>query len=80
MLSYSFTAYFDNEVLRKRPYLKKEWCTWIIEHPVRVEVQPDNRVRFWGRIKEFDNRVFRVVTLGDRVTIHNAFPDRGFKA
>ena len=79
MPSYNFTAYFENEVLRKRPYLKKEWCIWIIEHPIRVELQPDNRVKFWGRIDEFGNRVFRVVTLADRVTIHNAFPDRGFK-
>ena len=79
MASYNFTAYFENEVLRKRPYLKKEWCVWIIEHPLRVQVQPDNRVRFWGRIEEFDDRVFRVVTLGDRVNLHNAFPDRGFK-
>jgi hypothetical protein len=23
---YKFTNYFENEVLRKRPYLKKEWC------------------------------------------------------
>ena len=79
MPNYNFTPYFENEVLRKRPYLKKEWCTRIVERPVRVEVQPDDRVRFWGRIAEFDNRVLRVVTLGDRVTIHNAFPDRGFK-
>jgi hypothetical protein len=79
MPNYNFTTYFDNEVLRKRPYLKKEWCVWIVEHPLRVEVQPDNRVRFWGRIAEYGDRVFRVVTLGDRVTIHNAFPDRGFK-
>jgi len=76
---YKFTAYFENEVLRKRPYLKKEWCIRIIEKPIRVEVQGDNRVRFWGKIKEFNNRVFRVVTLADKVTIHNAFPDRGFK-
>jgi hypothetical protein len=79
MASYNFTGYFENEVLRKRPYLKREWCIQIIEHPLQVQVQPDNRVRFWGRIKEFDDRVLRVVTLGDRVTIHNAFPDRGFK-
>ena len=79
MSQYKFTAYFENEVLRKRPYLKREWCVRIIEHPIRVEAQGDSRVRFWGRIKEFDNRVFRVVTLADRVTIHNAFPDRGFK-
>jgi hypothetical protein len=79
MPNYKFTAYFDNEVLRKRPYLKKEWCIRIIESPLRVEVQSDDRVRFWGRIREFHNLAFRVGTLGDRVTIHNAFPDRGFK-
>jgi hypothetical protein len=79
MPSYNFTAYFENEVLRKRPYLKKEWCIRIIEHPIRVKIQADNRVKFWGRIDEFGNRVFRVVTLADGVTIHNAFPDRGFK-
>ena len=79
MPNYKFTAYFENEVLRKRPYLKKEWCIRIIESPLRVEVQDDNRVRFWGRIKEFNSLAFRVVTLGDRVTIHNAFPDRSFK-
>jgi hypothetical protein len=77
MATYKFTAYFENEVLRKRSYLKK--CIRIIENPIRVDVQADNRVRFWGRIKEFHDLVFRVVTLGDRVTIHNAFPDRDFK-
>ena len=79
MPKYKFTAYFENEVLRKRPYLKKEWCIRIIENPIRVQVQGDNRVRFWGKVKEFHNLVFRVVTLADRVTIHNAFPDRGFR-
>ena len=48
MAKYRFTEYFENEVLRKRRYLKKEWCIRIIENPVRVEVQTDNRVRFWG--------------------------------
>jgi len=79
MPDYKFTAYFENEVLRKRPYVKKEWCIRIIENPIRVEAQGDSRVRFWGKIKEFNNLVFRVVTLADRMTIHNAFPDRGFK-
>lgn len=79
MAEYKFTDYFENEVLRKREYLKKEWCIRIIENPMRVEVQGDSRVRFWGRIEEFRNLVFRVVTLADRMTIHNAFPDRGFK-
>ena len=42
MAEYTFTEYFEKEVLRKRPYL-------------------------------------RVITLEDKVTIHNAFPDRRFK-
>lgn len=76
---YKFTGYFENEVLRKRPYLKKEWCIQIIENPIRIETQEEDRIRFWGRVPELDNRVIRVITLGDRITIHNAFPDRGFK-
>lgn len=79
MASYKYTAYFENEVLRKRPYLKREWCILIIENSIRSDVQDDGRVRFWGRIPEFGDRVLRVVTLEDRVTIHNTFPDGGFK-
>jgi len=79
MSEYKFTTYFEYEVLRKRTYLKKEWCIRIIENPLFVEVQGDKRVRFWGKVEEYGNRIFRVVTLADRVTIHNAFPDRGFK-
>lgn len=80
MPDYKYTAYFENEVMRKRSYLKKEWCIKIIESPIRVEVQGEGRVRFWGKVEEFGGRVFRVVTLADRVTIHNAFPDSGFKS
>ena len=28
---------------------------------------------------ELDGRMLRVITLADKVTIHNAFPDRGFR-
>jgi hypothetical protein len=45
-----------------------------------MESQEDNRWRFWGRIEELEGKVLRVVTLEDKVTIHNAFFDRGFKA
>ena len=79
MPEYKFTAYFENEVLRKRPYLRKEWCIFVIEHSLRVETQDDGRVRFWAEVEELDGRILRVVTLADRVTIHNAFPDRNFE-
>ncbi len=79
MDKYKFTEYFENEVIRKRPYLKKEWCIQVIENPVKMEAQEHNRFRFWGVIDELEGRILRVVTLEDKRTIHNAFPDRRFK-
>lgn len=78
MSRFSFTDYFEKEVLRKRPYLKKEWCIYVIENPIKVEAQEHNRFRFWAQIAELENRYLRVVTLEDKTTIHNAFPDRSF--
>jgi hypothetical protein len=34
MNDYEFTDYFEREVLRKRPYLRKEWCIRVIENPL----------------------------------------------
>lgn len=79
MLPIAFTAYFELEVLRKRPYLRKEWCIRAIEMPIRVERQEHNRFRYWIAIPEHGGRILRVVTLADKVTIHNAFFDRRFK-
>ena len=79
MKEYRFTEYFENEVLRKRPYIKKEWCIRVVEHPRKTEPQEHNRYRFWAAIDELEGRILRVVTLEDKTTIHNAFPDRGFK-
>ena len=78
-MEYKFTNYFEKEVLCKRPYLKKEWCIRVIKNPIRVEPQEHNRFRFWGVIEELGNLTLRVITLEDKVTIHNAFPDRRFK-
>jgi len=79
MANYRYTQYFENEVLRKRPYLKKEWCIQVLQNPIRTESQEGNRFRFWGYVEQLGGRVLRVVTLEDKITIHNAFPDRGFK-
>ncbi len=46
MHDYRFTPYFENEVLRKRPYLLREWCIRVVEQPSRVEVQEGGRIRF----------------------------------
>ena len=79
MAAYGFTEYFEKEVLRKRPYLQKEWCIRVLENPIRSEPQENNRYRFWAEIMELQGRYLRVITLTDRVTIHNAFPDRRFR-
>ena len=34
MADYLFTNYFLNEVLRKRPSIKPEWCVFVIENAV----------------------------------------------
>lgn len=44
--------YFEEQVLRKRPYIKREWCELALQSPVRKEVQPDGRVRQWVYIEE----------------------------
>jgi hypothetical protein len=79
MDEFGFTEYFLHEVLRKRPYLRKKYCTGVVKNPLRVQQQEGNRWRFWGRVKELDNRIVRVVTLSDKRTIHNAFLDRGYR-
>jgi len=73
------TRYFEEQVLRKRPYIQREWCERAIAKPLRWEVQPDGRIRHWVEIPELAGRFLRVVTLADGETIHNAFPDRNFK-
>ena len=80
MRGFKYTAYFENEVLRKRSYLKKEWCERIVKNPEKFEKQEKNRYRFWAKIKELKGKYLRVITLNDKKTIHNAFPDRSFKS
>lgn len=79
MPQYQFTPYFENEVLRKRSYLTKDICIRVVQSPVRIEPQEKNRFRFWAAVPELGDRYLRVITLDDKLTIHNAFLDRGFK-
>jgi hypothetical protein len=75
------TRYFQEQVLRKRPYLTLDLCAAVLAAPLRQVVQPDGRIRWWGRVadpRDGGLRILRVVTLDDGVTIHNAFFDRGY--
>ncbi|MEY2495169.1 MAG: hypothetical protein QOJ45_1661 [Verrucomicrobiota bacterium] len=79
MGDFQFTAYFEDGVLSRRPYLTKEMCIRVVQNPIRSEPQEHNRFRFWAAVPELNGRFLRVVTLADKITIHNAFPDRRFR-
>ncbi|MCK4400735.1 hypothetical protein KAW08_00345 [bacterium] len=76
---FKYTTYFEEDVMTKRPYIKKEWCERVVSSRQFITLQPDGRLRFWAQIPEYGNRYLRVVTLSDQHTILNAFFDRNFK-
>jgi hypothetical protein len=74
-----FTQYFLYTRSRAdRSCIKEEWIRNAIDHPLRVEVQKDGRIRKWIYVKEID-KYLRVILLSDGVTVHNAFFDRSFQ-
>lgn len=72
------TDYFERSVRLRRPYLQQKWIEYTLHNLVRTEIQPNGRIRHWAFITEL-GKYLRVVTEPDGETIHNAFPDRGFK-
>ena len=40
--------------------LRKEWCTRIVDNPLRSEPQEGNRYRFWAEVAELKGRYLRV--------------------
>lgn len=79
MPGFQFTAYFENDVLPRRPYLTKDIYIRVVLNPICSEPQEHNRFRFWAAVPELGGRFLHVVTLDDKLTIHNAFPDRRFR-
>ncbi len=73
------TDYFRTSIMARRPYLKVEWLEYVLSNPIRKETQANGRIRYWAFIAALD-KYLRVVTEADGETIHNAFPDRGFRS
>jgi hypothetical protein len=76
------TRYFEEQVLRKRPYLKVEWIEAALADPLARIVQPDGRIRIWYRVELAEtgkSYIMRIITLEDGKTVHNAFFDRDFQ-
>jgi predicted nucleotidyltransferase len=72
------TNYFNEFASQKHPEIQKEWIERVLANPVKREVQPNDRISYWGNIEEAEGRVLRVITLNDGETVHNAFFDRNF--
>jgi len=73
------TRYF--QYTRKRPdriLIKDDWIEFVINNPVKVEVQSDGRIRKWAKITEA-NKYLRVILLDDGETVHNVFFNGAFK-
>ena len=53
------TRYFEEQVLRKRPYLQRSWCSEVLEAPLRREVQSDGSAReiVEGLVVDFDAKL-----------------------
>ena len=74
------TRYFDAVWTRPdRAIIKAEWIQFVIDNPIREQIQEDGRLRRWAQIQEMENRYLRVILLEDGETVHNAFFDRGFQ-
>ena len=54
-------------------------CIRVVQNAIRGEPQERNHFRFWTAVPELGGRFLRVVTLADKLTIHNAFPDGRFR-
>ena len=72
------TIYFTTSVMARCPYLEVEWIEYVLSNPIRTKVQANGRVGRWAFIPEL-GKYLRVVTEPDGETVHNAFPDRGFR-
>jgi hypothetical protein len=73
------TQYFDYTKKRSdRVYIKEKWIKFVVENPIKIEIQSDKRIRKWAKIEEVE-KYLRVILLEDGETVHNAFFDRSFK-
>lgn len=62
------TRDFDEQGLRKRPYLDLRLVGEVLAHPARVGKQGDGRLSVWGKVtdtRDRRRRVPREITLDD---------------
>lgn len=72
------TRYFALDVLPRRPELDVLEIRRVLVQPEYRSVQRDGRIRLYGYSANL-RCYLRVVPLSDGETVHNAFPDEGFR-
>ena len=72
-----FAKHYDDDRFPDR-HIFLDQAVWVINNPVRTQVQPDGRTRYWAYLSEF-NHFVRVVLDTDGETIVTAFIDGRFR-
>ncbi len=58
--------------------IKEKWIKFVIENPIKTEIQSDGRIRKWAHIDEV-GKYLEVTLIEDGKAFHNAFFDRSFR-
>jgi hypothetical protein len=76
---YRFTEYFEKKVLAKRSYLTKDSAFGLSRRRSALSNKKETDTGSGAPCLSLDGKFLRVITLEDKITIHNAFLDRRFK-
>jgi hypothetical protein len=57
------TRYFDDFASQKHSEVQRKWIQHVLANPVKTERQSNNRISYWGNVKEAEDRFLRVITL-----------------
>ena len=72
-----FTDHYNDERWDDRK-ITLDQAMWVVNNPVRTQMQSDGRIRYWAYLDEFRHYV-RVVVEIDSETIVTAFIDSRFR-
>ncbi len=71
------SKHYINYTAKVRDYLSLDLCEYVIENPIRTQVQKDGRTRYWAYIEKY-KKYLRVVVEKDGQEILTAHFDRNF--
>jgi hypothetical protein len=63
------TRYFEEQVVRKRPYIVRAWCAAALVGPLRREIQADGRIRNWIEVEDARDGKLRILPSSRSKTV-----------